>query len=101
MRPEPRPTSRASRRSRHVSAARRRVGELQPVSSTGLGKALILDHDEESWANFFRPENGSQRTPNALHEWLTKTRCVVLRHPYGMLLATSLPRSVFRVRLST
>jgi DNA-binding IclR family transcriptional regulator len=51
-----------------------RVGELQPVSSTGLGKALILDHDEESWANFFRSENGGQRTPNALQEWLTRMR---------------------------
>jgi DNA-binding IclR family transcriptional regulator len=51
-----------------------RVGELQPVSSTGLGKALILDHDEESWANFFRAENGSQRTPNALQEWLVRMR---------------------------
>jgi DNA-binding IclR family transcriptional regulator len=51
-----------------------RVGELQPVSSTGLGKALILDHDEESWTNFFRSENGSQRTPNALRAWLTRMR---------------------------
>jgi DNA-binding IclR family transcriptional regulator len=51
-----------------------RVGELQPVSSTGLGKALILDHDEESWENFFRSENGGQRTPNALQEWLTRMR---------------------------
>jgi DNA-binding IclR family transcriptional regulator len=51
-----------------------RVGELQPVSSTGLGKALILDHDEESWTNFFRSENGGQRTPNALQEWLTRMR---------------------------
>ena len=53
-----------------------RVGELQPVSSTGLGKALILDHDEESWANFFRSENGGQRTPapNALQEWLVRMR---------------------------
>jgi DNA-binding IclR family transcriptional regulator len=51
-----------------------RVGELQPVSSTGLGKALILDHDEESWTNFFRAENASQRTPNALQEWLARMR---------------------------
>ena len=51
-----------------------RVGELQPVSSTGLGKALILDHDEESWANFFRSENGGQRTPNALAEWIVRMR---------------------------
>jgi DNA-binding IclR family transcriptional regulator len=47
-----------------------RVGERQPVSSTGLGKALILDHDEESWINFFRAENGGQPTPTALREWL-------------------------------
>jgi DNA-binding IclR family transcriptional regulator len=51
-----------------------RVGELQPVASTGLGKALILDHDEESWENFFRAENGGQRTPNALQEWLARMR---------------------------
>jgi|KBSMisStandDraft_5_1062788.scaffolds.fasta_scaffold357373_2 DNA-binding IclR family transcriptional regulator len=51
-----------------------RVGELQPVSSTGLGKALILDHDEEAWTHFFRAENGSQRTSLTLNEWLTRMR---------------------------
>jgi DNA-binding IclR family transcriptional regulator len=51
-----------------------RVGELQPVPSTGLGKALILDHDEEAWTNFFRAENGSRRTPLTLNEWLTRMR---------------------------
>ena len=51
-----------------------RVGELQPVSSTGLGKALILDQSEESWATFFRSEIGGQRTPNALQEWLARMR---------------------------
>jgi DNA-binding IclR family transcriptional regulator len=51
-----------------------RVGELQPVSSTGLGKALILDHDEDSWTKFFRKDNGTQRTPNALPEWLERMR---------------------------
>jgi DNA-binding IclR family transcriptional regulator len=51
-----------------------RVGELQPVHSTGLGKALILDHDEESWENFFRAENSSQRTPEALAKWLERMR---------------------------
>ena len=51
-----------------------RVGELQPVPSTGLGKALILDHDEEAWTNFFREENGTQRTPLTLNEWLTRMR---------------------------
>jgi len=51
-----------------------RVGELQPVPSTGLGKALILDHDEEAWTNFFRTENASQRTPLSLNEWLARMR---------------------------
>lgn len=51
-----------------------RVGELQPVPSTGLGKALILDHDEEAWTNFFREENGSQRTPLTLNDWLARMR---------------------------
>ena len=51
-----------------------RVGELQPVHSTGLGKALLLDHDEESWENFFRAENSAQRTPEALAEWLERMR---------------------------
>ncbi len=51
-----------------------RVGELQPVVSTGLGKALILEHDEEEWINFFRAESGSHRTPLSLNEWLTRMR---------------------------
>jgi DNA-binding IclR family transcriptional regulator len=51
-----------------------RVGELQPVHSTGLGKALILDQHEESWKNFFRAENSSQRTPEALAKWLERMR---------------------------
>ena len=52
-----------------------RVGELQPVASTGLGKALILDHDEAAWENFFHAEHGgSHRPPLSLHEWLTRMR---------------------------
>jgi DNA-binding IclR family transcriptional regulator len=50
-----------------------RVGELQPVPSTGLGKALILDHSEESWENFYRTEN-SGRTTAALQDWLARMR---------------------------
>lgn len=51
-----------------------RIGELQPVCSTGLGKALILDHDEESWSNFFRAEKGILRTQISQGEWLTRMR---------------------------
>jgi DNA-binding IclR family transcriptional regulator len=35
-----------------------RVGELQPLRSTGLGKALLLDEDEVQLRNFYRCENG-------------------------------------------
>ena len=59
-----------------------RVGELQPVHSTGLGKALLLDHDEESWENFFREENSAQRTPEALSGWLERMRAYA-RAGYG------------------
>jgi DNA-binding IclR family transcriptional regulator len=51
-----------------------RVGELQPVPSTGLGKALILDDDEEAWINIFRAENSRQRTKQTLSQWLTRMR---------------------------
>jgi DNA-binding IclR family transcriptional regulator len=51
-----------------------RVGELQPVPSTGLGKALILDHTEEEWTNYFRAETGNQRELLPLNEWLARMR---------------------------
>jgi DNA-binding IclR family transcriptional regulator len=50
-----------------------RIGEVQPVSSTGLGKALILDQDEESWEKHFRASNGSRKGA-ALQEWLARMR---------------------------
>jgi DNA-binding IclR family transcriptional regulator len=51
-----------------------RIGELQPVPSTGLGKALILDHDEESWEKFFRAAGNSSRKAAALQDWLARMR---------------------------
>jgi DNA-binding IclR family transcriptional regulator len=51
-----------------------RVGELQPVPSTGLGKALILDHSEAEWINFFRAVTNTQRTQLPLNEWLARMR---------------------------
>ena len=51
-----------------------RIGELQPVSSTGLGKALILDLDEDAWVELFRTERGERRTPMNLPEWLERMR---------------------------
>jgi DNA-binding IclR family transcriptional regulator len=53
---------------------RSRVGEMQPVSSTGLGKALILDLDEAAWTDFFRAEKGARRASVSLNEWLARMR---------------------------
>lgn len=40
-----------------------RVGDRQPLTSTGLGKALILDHDPDYWMERFKAEqlSGSPR----------------------------------------
>jgi DNA-binding IclR family transcriptional regulator len=51
-----------------------RIGELQPVAATGLGKALILDHSEDEWTDFFRSEPGNQRPALPLNEWLARMR---------------------------
>ncbi|KMO28839.1 transcriptional regulator [Methylobacterium variabile] len=51
-----------------------RVGERQPVWSTGLGKALILDLDEARWRGFHRlgPARGAH-SPD-LATWLERMR---------------------------
>lgn len=58
-----------------------RIGELQPVISTGLGKALILDLDEDAWLELFRAERGEAARPGARRreeisqqEWLARMR---------------------------
>ena len=51
-----------------------RIGELQPVTSTGLGKALILDLDEDAWAELFRMERSERRGEVKLPEWLERMR---------------------------
>lgn len=51
-----------------------RVGEMQPVTSTGLGKALILDRDETDWAEFFLGERASHRPETTLEGWLSRMR---------------------------
>ncbi|HEX8758346.1 MAG TPA: IclR family transcriptional regulator [Steroidobacteraceae bacterium] len=58
-----------------------RIGELQPVTSTGLGKALILDLDEDAWLELFRAERGEPTRPGARRreeisqqEWLARMR---------------------------
>lgn len=58
-----------------------RIGELQPVTSTGLGKALILDLDEDAWLEFFRTERSEggrqaarRRVEISQQEWLARMR---------------------------
>jgi DNA-binding IclR family transcriptional regulator len=58
-----------------------RIGELQPVTSTGLGKALILDLEESAWLEFFRRErpepgrqSGRRRVEISQQEWLARMR---------------------------
>jgi len=58
-----------------------RIGELQPVTSTGLGKALILDLEESAWLELFRRErpepgrqSGRRRVEISQQEWLARMR---------------------------
>jgi len=58
-----------------------RIGELQPVTSTGLGKALLLDLDEDAWLEYFRTERGEaprhgarRRVEISQQEWVARMR---------------------------
>ncbi|MGH8296497.1 MAG: IclR family transcriptional regulator, partial [Steroidobacteraceae bacterium] len=61
-----------------------RVGELQPVAATGLGKALILDLDEDAWLELLRAERaevaregGRRRADIPQQQWLARMRAYV------------------------
>lgn len=52
-----------------------RVGEVQPLRSTGLGKALLLDEDEASLRNYYRCEkNGEHRYLVSESAWMRRMR---------------------------
>ena len=52
-----------------------RVGELQPLRSTGLGKALLLDETEAQLLDLYRCENGrEQRYGVSESTWLRRMR---------------------------
>lgn len=53
-----------------------RVGERQPLSSTGLGKALMLDHPESYWRARFTAEQGTAEGPK-LVAWQERMRSYV------------------------
>ncbi len=49
-----------------------RVGERQPLRSTGLGKALILDQDERGWVELYDGEEGTCSVSR--DDWLGRMR---------------------------
>ena len=52
-----------------------RVGELQPLRSTGLGKALLLDEDDARLKDFYRCENGREQQYRVSETtWLRRMR---------------------------
>jgi len=62
-----------------------RIGDRQPLTSTGLGKALLLDDDETTWTTVFETEHpaGSRRPDYAI--WLERMRGYVASgHAYDL-----------------
>ncbi len=51
-----------------------RVGERQPLRSTGLGKALLLDETEDQWRRSFEVEEANAASHIGLAEFLTRMR---------------------------
>jgi DNA-binding IclR family transcriptional regulator len=51
-----------------------RVGERQPLRSTGLGKALLLDETEARWCERFDAEEAIARSALDRDEWLVRMR---------------------------
>jgi len=51
-----------------------RIGERHPITSTGLGKALILDLSEERWRELFKKEAGGAARGSTLAVWLERMR---------------------------
>jgi DNA-binding IclR family transcriptional regulator len=52
-----------------------RIGDRQPLRSTGLGKALILDADEKQWREYYDHEARLGNGYNvSLEDWLSRMR---------------------------
>jgi DNA-binding IclR family transcriptional regulator len=60
-----------------------RIGERQPLRSTGLGKALILDADEQRWREYYDYEAQQGKGYDVpLNVWLSRMR-EYARHGYA------------------
>jgi DNA-binding IclR family transcriptional regulator len=51
-----------------------RVGERQPLRTTGLGKALLLDETEARWCEMFDAEEAFARSALDREDWLERMR---------------------------
>ena len=51
-----------------------RIGDRQPLTSTGLGKALLLDDDEANWAWLFREDQVAGSPRGDFGVWLERMR---------------------------
>ncbi|MEO5774311.1 MAG: IclR family transcriptional regulator [Sphingomicrobium sp.] len=49
-----------------------RIGERQPLTSTGLGKALLLDEDDRSWNKLFKVEQTGSPRSSDYDVWLKR-----------------------------
>lgn len=49
-----------------------RVGEQQPLTSTGLGKALLLDETAERWEEAFRAERAEHQSDDIIAAWINR-----------------------------
>ena len=47
-----------------------RVGDRQPLTSTGLGKALLLDSDPQDWSRLFETDHAAGAPPVDYDQWL-------------------------------
>lgn len=66
----------ASRRPVEISS---RIGGSKPVVSTGVGKALLLDGDEQSWTAQYDAEAPQLALPVSRDEWLAQMRAYAAR----------------------
>jgi DNA-binding IclR family transcriptional regulator len=51
-----------------------RVGERHPLTSTGLGKALLLDDTPAHWRTLFEQDQASGSPPAIYEDWLAQMR---------------------------
>ncbi|MEO6359001.1 MAG: IclR family transcriptional regulator [Sphingomicrobium sp.] len=51
-----------------------RIGERQPLTSTGLGKALLLDDSDSSWSKLFKVEQSGSPRSSDYDAWLKRMK---------------------------